>query len=91
MSSNTEIKRPLWVIPAIGFLIGLLIGWWVIGWGLWPVQWTNALPADLRAAERDQYLSMVAESFAASRNADLAKERLKSWSVEDLGDRKSVV
>jgi uncharacterized membrane-anchored protein YhcB (DUF1043 family) len=85
MSSNTEIKRPLWVIPAIGFLIGLLIGWWVIGWGLWPVQWTNALPADLRAAERDQYLSMVAESFAASRNADLAKERLKSWSVEDLG------
>ena len=85
MSSNTEIKRPLWVIPAIGFLIGLLIGWWVIGWWFWPVQWTNALPADLRAAERDQYLSMVAESFAAGRNADLAKERLKSWSAEDLG------
>jgi len=84
MSSNTEIKRPWWVIPAIGFLIGLLIGWWVIGWWLWPVQWTNALPADLRAAERDQYLTMVVESFAAGRNADLARERLKSWSAEDL-------
>ncbi|MDQ1301518.1 MAG: hypothetical protein QG637_1440 [Chloroflexota bacterium] len=84
MSSNTEIKRPLWVIPTICFLIGLLIGWWAIGWWLWPVQWTNALPADLRAGERDQYLAMVAESFAASRNADLAKDRLKSWAVEDL-------
>lgn len=84
MSRNTEVKRPVWVIPAIGFLVGLLIGWWVIGWWLWPVQWTNALPSDLRAAERDQYLAMVAESYAAGRNADLAKERLKSWSAEDL-------
>lgn len=84
MSRNTEVKRPLWVVPAIAFLIGLLIGWWVIGWWLWPVQWTNALPADLRAAERDQYLGMVAESYTATRNADLARERLKSWSADDL-------
>lgn len=84
MSRNTEVKRPLWVVPAIAFLIGLLIGWWAIGWWLWPVQWTNALPADLRAAERDQYLGMVAELYTATRNADLARERLKSWSADDL-------
>jgi hypothetical protein len=85
MSSNTAVRRPEWVIPVISFLIGLLIGWWVIGWWLWPVQWTNAVPADLRAAERDQYLAMVAESYAATRNADLARERVKWWSSEALG------
>jgi hypothetical protein len=68
----------------IGFLIGLLIGWWVIGWGLWPVQWTNALPPDLRAAERDEYLLMVAESYAATRNAEVARSRLSSWSPQAL-------
>ncbi len=84
MSGNTEVKRPVWVVPVTAFLIGLLIGWWLIGWWLWPVQWTNALPSDLRAAERDQYLMMVAESFAASRNADQARERLKWWSADEL-------
>ena len=84
MSSNVQKSRPSWVLPVIGFLIGMLIGWWVIGWGIWPVQWTNALPPDLRAAERDEYLTMVAESYAASRNADVAKGRLATWSPQAL-------
>jgi hypothetical protein len=84
MSSNVPKNRPSWVLPVIGFLIGLLIGWWVIGWGLWPVQWTNALPPDLRAAERDDYLTMVAESYAANGNADVAKSRLSTWSPQAL-------
>ncbi len=84
MSSNTDNRRPWWVVPVISFLVGLLIGWWVIGWLLWPVNWTNALPADLRATERDAYLSMVAESYAASRNANVARERLSSFSAQEL-------
>lgn len=84
MSNNGANERPAWLIPAICFLVGLLIGWWAIGWGIWPVKWTNALPVDLRAEERDQYLTMVAESYAATRNADLARERLKSWPADEL-------
>ncbi|MCX7669551.1 MAG: phage holin family protein, partial [Anaerolineae bacterium] len=84
MSDHSENARPVWLIPTICFLVGLLIGWWMIGWWLWPVKWTNALPVDLRAEERDQYLAMVAESYAATRNADLARERLKSWPADEL-------
>ena len=84
MSSNVQKSRPSWVLPVIGFLIGLLIGWWVIGWGIWPVQWTNALPPDLRAGERDEYLTMVAESYAAGGNADMAKSRVAAWSPQAL-------
>ena len=76
--------RSQWIRLLIAFLVGLLVGWWVIGWGVWPVTWTNALPQDLRAAERDQYLIMTAESYAATGNLDLARERLAGYSQGEL-------
>jgi hypothetical protein len=66
--------------------VGLLIGWWVIGWGIWPVRWTNSLPPDLRAVERDEYLVMVAESFNASGNLAMAQTRLRDWPEDKLRD-----
>ena len=41
------VGKPL-VAAAIGFLIGLIIGLPVLGWGLFPVTWTDAAPQDLR-------------------------------------------
>jgi hypothetical protein len=71
-------------LPLIALLTGLLIGWWVIGWWLWPVTYNNALPPDLRAAERDQYLMLVAESYATSGNTQQARDRLSAWPAEQL-------
>jgi hypothetical protein len=48
----------------------------VLGWWLWPVQWTNADPVDLRASHRDTYLQMIADSFALNGNNELARTRL---------------
>ena len=79
-------ERPRWLLPAVAFGVGLLIGWWVIGWGVWPVRWTNSLPPDLRAAERDEYLVMVAESFNSSGNLAMAQSRLNEWPEEKLRD-----
>jgi hypothetical protein len=56
----------------------------VIGWGIWPVQWKNSLPQDLRPAERNAYLSMVAESYAVNGDLQLAEERLVSWPRAEL-------
>ena len=42
-----QVNRPLWV-GIISFVVGLLIGLVVLGWWLWPVQWTDAGPSDLR-------------------------------------------
>ena len=86
MAPVADKVRPKWFWPLIAFLAGLLIGWWVIGWVIWPVKWNNALPPDLRAAERDHYLQMVAESYAATGNAELAGERLATWTDQKLGD-----
>jgi hypothetical protein len=84
MASGNERTRPRWFWPLIAFLVGLLVGWLAIGWALWPVTWKNTLPRDLRPAERQGYLTMVAESLTTSGDTALAQERVASWSAEDL-------
>lgn len=76
--------RPWYFWPLIAFVVGLLIGWLVIGWGLWPVTWTNALVQDLRPDLRNQYIAMVADSYAQTGNLDQARGRLTGWSDEEL-------
>ncbi len=76
--------RPWYFWPLIAFVGGLLIGWLVIGWGLWPVTWTNASVPDLRPELRMDYVRMVAESYDRTGNLDLARQRLAGWSQADL-------
>ena len=80
---SEENRSKLLALLAV-FLIGLLVGWLLIGWVLWPVQYTNALPIDLRADKRDQYLLMTAESYAANHNLELANQRVEYWSQDQL-------
>src|SRR5512136_2605767 len=84
MASEMRSTRPGWFWFLVAFLIGLLVGWLVIGWALWPVTWKNTLARDLRPAERQQYLTIVAESLTTSGDTALAQERVASWSAEDL-------
>ena len=39
-------KYPGWSIAG-AFILGLIIGLVVLGWWLWPVQWTDATPGQL--------------------------------------------
>lgn len=66
------------------FVVGLLIGLVVLGWVVFPVRWTQALPADLRAEYRDDYLRLVAESYALTGDLDAAVRRLAFWSPADM-------
>lgn len=59
------------------FVLGLVLGLVVLGWWLWPVQWINADPVDLRTSHRDTYLQMIADSFALNGNNELARARLE--------------
>ena len=75
-----QLKRPL-VIGIVCFLLGLIIGWFVIGWGIWPVEWTDAGPEHLRQDYKEDYLRMAIYSFAQDKNADLAKQRYEALGV----------
>lgn len=69
-----------WIgISLAAFLLGLLFGWLVLGWQVWPVQWTGVLPADLGRADRDQYLDLIAESYTLNKEGALAQQRLATF------------
>ena len=82
MARETNNARP-WLAALLGLAAGLGIGL-IIAWGVWPVSYKNTLPQDLRPAERDQYLAMVATSLAATGDTQTASERLQTWPTEDL-------
>ena len=64
---------------AIVFVVGLVLGLVVLGWGVWPVQWSgNARPADLDEAWQANYLAMTADSFAFTGDAVAAQERVQA-------------
>jgi len=80
-----QMKKPL-VVGIVCGVIGLIIGWFVIGWGLWPVSYYDAAPSNLRADEQENYLRMAIDSYAVNGDVPMAQKR---WT--DLGSTASKV
>jgi hypothetical protein len=53
-----------WLAMLIAFLVGTAVGLIVLGWGLWPVVWTDAKPASLSLQFQQAYLNNSANSLA---------------------------
>ncbi|MEJ5201811.1 MAG: hypothetical protein WHV66_06210, partial [Anaerolineales bacterium] len=58
-----SLTNPI-LAAAAGFLLGLIIGLPILGWGLWPVKWTDAAPQHLRNDLKEDYLRMAIQSYA---------------------------
>ena len=69
-----QVKNPI-VIGVVAFVIGVIFGLAVLGWWLWPVQWTDAAPADLVYEEQVEYLHMTIEAFGFTGDIKQAKAR----------------
>jgi hypothetical protein len=63
-------------------LAGLFIGLFVLGWGVWPVEWVDASPSDLQVEHQRDYLCMVIDSYVRNQDTTLAQLR---WS--SLGEK----
>jgi len=78
-----EILKSLpWKTWLIVFVIGVLFGWFVLGWGIAPVKWVDAAPQHLEPSWRADYLRMVIESYAINGNAELARVRYQGLGPE---------
>jgi len=75
MDSFRDLSRRPEYAAGAGFVIGLLIGWMVLGWFLFPVNWTDAGAADLRPSVKMDYLRMAVDSFSRNQNVQLAQQR----------------
>lgn len=68
------IKKPV-ALGLAGLVLGLVIGLVVLGWGLWPLQWVDAAPADLQMDYQRDYLCMVIDSFIRNQDGELVQLR----------------
>ncbi len=69
-----QLNKPL-VVGIAAFIIGLILGLVVLGWWLWPVQYYDAAPSNLRPDLQVDYLRMAIDSFQLNPDIQTAKRR----------------
>jgi hypothetical protein len=74
MDIREQLKNPV-ATGVAGLIVGALIGLIVLGWWLFPVQYTGAGPKDLRPEAKADYMRMAIESYGLTRDANQAKAR----------------
>jgi hypothetical protein len=82
----SDYKHKILVIALLaGTVVGLLFGV-LVGWVIWPVQYTDTDPVDLRREHKDDYVVMVSAAYALDSDLEKAKARLaKLEEVDDVG------
>lgn len=68
-------------LAGLAFLAGAVFGLVVLGWWLFPVEWTDGTPSQLRADLREDYLRAAIDSYTLNQDPIQANTRL-----EALGD-----
>lgn len=79
-------SRDVQIGAAVGLIVGLLLGWFVLGWWLAPVQWVDARPSDLHRRWQDHYVAMVVDSYLLSGDSQTARARLEAFDDVALGN-----
>lgn len=71
-------KKPA-VAATLGVAVGIAIGL-TMGWGVWPVEWTDLTPKVLHVEFQEDYMRMAIDSFRVNSDPNLAVQR-----YQDLG------
>lgn len=73
--------KAMLIVAAVG---GLLLGWFVFGWLLFPVRWTNTDPWDMRGDRQKTYLVMLADTYWHNQDLRFAQYAVEGWDQENL-------
>ncbi len=73
------VRKYPWLSIGVAFVIGLIIGLVVLGWYVWPVEWTDATPAQLAPEYQSAYVKMTADLYSLNGNAEMVQQALGSW------------
>ena len=80
MWADLKPKHLLFVL--VDIVVGLGLGL-LLTWQIWPVEYYNTDPIDLRQAHKDDYVVMIAAAYAQDRDLGMASLRLGQLGLED--------
>ncbi len=63
----------------IAFIVGLVIGWFVIGWGVWKVEYVDSDPASLHPDYKATYIETTAIAYNATGNSVVVENAFRGW------------
>ncbi len=72
-----DIVRKYWLVAA-AFVGGLILGL-IFAWLVWPVEWTDATPAQLSEPYQESYVKMTAELYSLNGNSAMVEQALGGW------------
>jgi hypothetical protein len=58
------IRKEITIVLVV-FLVGMVVGWFLLGWVIAPVQWTNGAPIDLQKSYRDFHLRILSTALSS--------------------------
>jgi hypothetical protein len=76
------LKPRHFLFVLLGMLVGLGLGL-LLTWQIWPVEYYNTDPIDLRQEYKDDYVVMIAAAYDQDRDLGLASLRLGQLGLED--------
>lgn len=77
-----------WLAMLLAFVVGLVLGWMVLGWLIWPVQWSSAKPSSLSVQYQQAYLNGSANSlFAGMPIQDVSTQMGEGWSLDYVNNQ----
>jgi hypothetical protein len=79
--ANGLLQQPL-VVGLAAFVLGLLIGLPVLGWYVFPVEWTDSDLAHLRMDLKQEYVRLVAAAYAVDLDAQKAADRIAALGAD---------
>jgi hypothetical protein len=72
------IKQNALLAAGVALLVGLLLGWFGIGWGLYPVDFVNGTLSQMRPDLQHDWVRLAAAEYALNPNIDRAASRISA-------------
>jgi hypothetical protein len=70
------VKQRAMLVAVLALLVGFFLGWFVMGWWLWPVDFVNGGIPQLRPDLQQDWVRLTAAEYAFNPNIDRAAARI---------------
>jgi hypothetical protein len=76
------VKQQALLVAVLALVAGFFLGWFVMGWWLWPVGFVNGNVSQLRPDLQQDWVRLVAAEYALNPNIDRAATRINALGAD---------